>query len=512
MRPASVCYHLNDPPATAFAWTAAQTRALDAAAIARGPDSGFDLMCRAGRSAFRLLRQRWPEARRIVVSCGGGNNGGDGLVVAALAHQQGLDVHCRILFEPDSLRGEAARAWRWAMDRGLGVVTADQPLPEQVDVIVDAVLGTGLNGPVRAHHAAELEKLASAGAPVLAVDIPSGLHADTGQPMGPVVPADVTLTFIGINRGLLTGQGPAFTGDLFFDRLAVSDSIYEAVGDPWKLVVPLTELLRRLLPARSPAAHKGCFGRVGIMGGNRGMGGALLLAAGAACRMGAGLVAALTRPEHVGPGLSRWPDVQFLGSDDPQGLVGRLPWADVWVIGPGLGRDDWAIALLAAACRSGKPLVLDADALNLLAAGAVDWPDSGQWWATPHPGEAARLLGISVEEVERDRFGAIEALCDRFGGHWLLKGAGPLYAGAQVRGVVASAHASLAKGGSGDVLSGMLGALAAQGLSGTEVIETALVAQSCMAAWLDARGPAHAWLASDQPDALLHLFHDGCGT
>ncbi|RMF18665.1 MAG: NAD(P)H-hydrate dehydratase [Gammaproteobacteria bacterium] len=505
MRAPSIQYMIPESPATRCLYTAAQTRELDRIAISRGDGTGFDLMGRAARVAFRLLRQRWPEARKIVISCGGGNNGGDGLVMAGLAAQQGLEVSVRRLFSPEKLKGEAAEAFQWALARGVRPVAADAALPEDVDLVVDALLGTGLAGPVRADYARELERLAGTGAPVLAIDIPSGLHADTGQQLGPVLRADATITFIGINRGLLTGQGPACTGDLYFDDLQVPASVHDAISSDWTLLVPANRAVDACLPTRCPASHKGHYGKVVCLGGNTGMGGALLLAAGAACRAGAGLVAAITRPEHVMAGLTRWPDVQFSGVARAEEALSRLEWADVVVIGPGLGQDDWAQSLLNAAIRSGKPLILDADALNLIAAGQVSPPMHSDWIATPHPGEAARLLGLSVAEVEANRFLALENLQGRFGGCWLLKGAGPMWIAGEDRGVAASAHAVLAKGGSGDVLSGMLGALRAQGLSPSDAVRAGLVMQQKTARSLERHAPVWACTASDQVDALARL-------
>lgn len=449
-------------------YRAADVRTLDRTAILGQGIPGFDLMSRAGAAAFALLRERWPQARTIAVVCGVGNNGGDGYVVAALARQAGLAPLVLQVGDAGKMRGDAVLARQQAEQLGVPVVVFD-PARLQADVIVDGLLGTGLTGAVRGEAASAIDAINASGIPVLALDIPSGLCADTGAVLGCAVKAQATLTFIGMKQGLLTGAAADHTGTMFFAGLAVPAAVYQAV-EPSAQRVDESHI-QQWLPPRPRTAHKGHHGHVLVIGGDHGMGGAVTMAAEAAGRVGAGLVTVVTRPAHVTPILTRRPEcmvrsIHEHGTDD---LDEPLRRATVVVIGPGLGQGEWGQTLLRRVLQSSLPLVVDADALNLLA----HWQQQGDplaarrgnWILTPHPGEAARLLNAATPDVQRDRFDTLRRLHQQYAATVVLKGNGSLIAGedGQVW-LSVTGNPGMGSGGMGDVLSGIVGGLLAQGL------------------------------------------------
>ncbi|HSP58559.1 MAG TPA: NAD(P)H-hydrate dehydratase [Halomonas sp.] len=440
-------------------YRADQVRELDRRTIAAGIE-GFALMQHAAAAAWQGLKARWPGVHSISVLCGGGNNGGDGHVLAALAAAEGLTVQ-RIILKPlEELGGDARRAAEMASAGGVAAIDWQPGLTLSGQVVVDALLGTGLTGEVSGAFREVIAAVNESDKPVLAIDIPSGLHADTGAVLGLAIHATLTVTFIGDKLGLHTGAAPALVGELAFRNLGVDA---EAETD----LLPAARLLgsgliAAAMPPRSRSAHKGDFGHALILGGAPGFGGAALLAAEACGRLGAGKVSLATSPEHVVASLVRRPEVMVHGMRGASDL-GNLPClADALVVGPGLGQGSWGQGMLQAALAAGKPLVVDADGLNLLAT-LFSGERRDDWILTPHPGEAARLLRISTFEVEADRPAAAQALQRQFGGVVVLKGAGSLVIGPEGLVVCPFGNPGMASGGMGDVLSGMLGALLAQG-------------------------------------------------
>lgn len=441
--------------------TQAEAKQLDREAISGGVPAAT-LMQRAGRSAFELLRECWPAATRLAIYCGGGNNGGDAYVVARLALDAGLTVylHAATPLEklPETARAMAADVLNNKELRPLG---AEEEPP--ADVIVDGLLGIGVQGKPRAEITALIGSINRSGLPVFALDLPSGLDGDTGFAPGAVVRADVTLTFIVVKRGLVTGQGPALAGRLFYEDLQLPERLLLTARSDVRLVQP-QELMQVLTPRRRDA-HKGLYGHVLLVGGDLGFGGAILMAAQAALRCGAGRVSVATRKEHVPALLARQPEIMVRDVETPDDLGGLAEQATVWVAGPGLGQGEWGRALLAAMLTHEVPQVLDADALNLLAHG-IEWQRSAQRVLTPHPGEAARLLKTTTAAIGEDRFRAALQLQEYYGGVALLKGAGTLVAAeAEPVAVITSGNPGMATGGMGDILSGIIAALLAQGLS-----------------------------------------------
>lgn len=436
-------------------WLSEQIREGERQAAASAGIALFELMSRAGLALFELARRQWPQARHWWVFCGGGNNGGDGYVVARLARAAGIRVQLVQLGDAQALTGDAASARDHYRADG-GAIESLEALQDSPDLIIDALLGTGLKGEVREAARQHIRRINDTGAPVLAVDLPSGLCADTGRILGEAVSASVTLSFVGLKPGLLTGRGPDVTGLLLLADLGIQPRLRQA---------PVAELLqwqrvRRWRPRRRQGAHKGEAGRLLVVGGNEGMSGAVRLAGEAALRCGTGLVRIVSHPA-----MAHW-----LNLSRPELMTAVFPgfshwsWADALVLGPGLGRDDWGGALFEAAIGGGMPMVIDADGLHLLAAGRAALPEDRQWVLTPHPGEAAMLLGVSVAEIEADRLAAVRRLREQYGGVVVLKGAGSLIADEQGVSLCHYGNPGMASGGMGDLLSGIIGAFLAQGL------------------------------------------------
>ncbi|MCR8923115.1 NAD(P)H-hydrate dehydratase [Dasania sp. GY-MA-18] len=452
-------------------YTAAQVRELDRLAMAQQGIAGFTLMRRAGRAAFEQLLRCWPEAGRrqpIVIVCGCGNNAGDGYVMASLAKQYGLAVSVLQVGDASRLQGDALLARQRALQDAVSVQAFTPGIVLEDAVVVDAILGTGLNGPVRAPQLEAINWLNQLSLPVLAVDVPSGLCSDTGQILGEAVNADITVSFIGLKQGLLTAAGPDVAGDVYFDGLGTMTPTYAAVDHQCERLL-LSKCLS-ILPGRRLSSHKGSHGHVLVIGGDTGMGGAAIMAAEASARCGAGLVSCATQPNHTAAFISRSPEIMANGVVSGQELEPLLVHPSVLVLGPGLGKRPWGEQLLQQAYNSGKPMVVDADALNMISAGRVlKKPYRSDWLLTPHPAEAARLLGCSTEQVQANRFAAVRELQQRYGGAVILKGAGSLVASDEAALSLCSyGNPGMATGGMGDVLSGVLGALLAQGLTVAE--------------------------------------------
>lgn len=434
-----------------------QIRAIEAAAMAAGIDA-YTLMCRAGQAAFATLCAKWPTAKHILVVCGFGNNAGDGYVLAKLAAASGLKVTVVALAAPQTLHGAAQQAWQSYRDAGGIPQSWDLCLLEGVEVVVDAVLGTGLSRSVDDSLQQVIQGINSSEQPVLSLDVPSGLHADTGLVMGAAIRASCTVSFVGLKLGFYLGEGPDYVGQLVVDDLAIPQSILSAQH---KVAMRLNDTyVKRALTPRARTAHKGHFGHVLIIGSGLGMSGAVRLAGEACLRVGAGLVTVATRPEHVSSVVAGCPELMVRGVLSANDLASLLEQADVIAIGPGLGQDTWAQDLLAAVLATNKPLIVDADALNLLAHHPQRRDD---WILTPHPGEAARLLNSNTTSIQAGRLQSAQHLVDRYGGVVVLKGAGTLIAPRNELPVVCDrGNPGMAAPGMGDVLTGIIAGIAAQ--------------------------------------------------
>ena len=481
-------------------YTVAQVRALDRRAIEVLGIPGYELMRRAAAAAFASLRRHWPQAQRIAVYCGPGNNGGDGYLLALLAHEAGLATDVLALAEAAG-EGDAARARTACEQGGVPVRRWDgtSPLPE-ADVHVDALYGTGLNRPPQPAATALIERLNSGGKPILALDVPSGLNADTGHCPGVAIRASLTVSFIAAKRGLHTGQASAHTGRVELATLGLPESLWQEAPDAHLLEAAT-------LPPRPRDAHKGRNGHVLAIGGDHGTAGAVRMCGEAALRGGAGLVSVATRAEQLVSLNAARPELMAHAVNGPQALEPLLERATVLAVGPGLGQGAWGLALWLPALDSALPLVLDADGLNLLAAEPRRFDPTRQVVITPHPGEAARLLGCSVGDVEDDRFAAARALARRFGTVAVLKGAGSLVADEDGRlDVCPWGNPGMASGGMGDLLTGLVAALLAQGCSARDAARLG-VGLHARAGDLAAREGERGLLASDLLAPLRSLLN-----
>jgi len=482
-----MAHHSSRLPSALY--RAEQVRELDRIAIEGCGIEGFVLMHKAASVAFNALLEKWPQTKHLLIFVGTGNNGGDGYVLAGLARDYGLNPELITVGDHSKLQGDAMRASEFVRQRHVVVNQFDRPTllgtgsyPDDHTVIVDALLGTGIDRPVSNSYAEAIATINDLPFPVLAVDIPSGLSSDTGAILGDAVRAEVTATFIGMKQGLLTGAGVDVTGELVYSTLDVPERVFNGADSP----VPASRSIRlsqlsSLLKPRLPSANKGHFGHTVIVGGDYGYGGAALMAAAAALRVGSGLVSVITRSANRSGFLARQPEIMLLGTEDLEEAQRRvadmLARASVIVIGPGLGKSAWSREMLDMVLQQqqaqGIPLVVDADGLNLLAERCSENPASelarDNWILTPHPGEAARLLAVDNAEINADRFAAVRQLQSRWGGVVLLKGAGSLicsgHGNEQVIELCVAGNPGMASGGMGDVLSGLIGGLVAQQVS-----------------------------------------------
>ena len=477
-------------------YTVEQVRALDRRAIDDLGISGLELMSRAAAVAFACFCRQWPQARRLVVFCGPGNNGGDGYLVASLAHGAGLGVE--VVELNDAQQGDAKSA-RETWQRSAGVTHRwhqDGSLP-LADVYVDALYGTGLNRAPEASASSLIDRINASGVPVMALDVPSGLNADTGHCPGSAIVAQLTVSFIAAKRGTYTGQAATKVGTLVVDTLGLPEILWQGMPSDAAL------LEAAHLPPRARDAHKGNNGHVLAIGGDHGTAGAIRLCSEAALRSGAGLVSVATRADNLFALNAARPELMAHAVHGPQELQSLLERATVLAVGPGLGQAAWGHALWLTALDSGKPMVLDADGLNLLAREPRQF--STPVVLTPHPGEAARLLSSTIAEVGKDRFAAARALAQRYDAVAVLKGSGSLIAHPDGRlDVCTWGNPGMATGGMGDLMTGVIAALMAQGCDAWQAARMG-VGLHARAGDLAARHGERGLLASDLLEPLRTL-------
>jgi ADP-dependent NAD(P)H-hydrate dehydratase / NAD(P)H-hydrate epimerase len=477
---------------------------VDALRAVEARHAGDDLMERAGAAAAdiataMLARQSGP----VVVLAGPGNNGGDGFVCARHLRERGIGVTV-VTLDSAKRPTDAANAWQSLASTDARVQSA--PPEDRPALIVDALFGVGLSRPVAAPWATWIDWANAAGAPILALDAPSGLDAATGVAHAPAIAATATATFIALKPGLLTCDGPDHCGAISVHDLGL-DVTSEAAGVrvEWLALAPtLPAILGR--PVRK--SHKGTYGRACIVGGAEGLVGAALLAGRAALRLGAGRVvvglAARNAPlvDMLSPELMLR-EADKLGSDH-----------DAWVVGPGLGGGERARALVENALRVDAPVVIDADALNAIAHNgdlydAVAKRDGGTL-LTPHPAEAARLLHSTTADVQANRVDAAVRLASSLRAQVVLKGAGSIVARPDgTFDINASGNPALATAGSGDVLSGILGALLAQGIAPADALRIGVCLHGAAADMLVAQGTGPLGVtASEAIDAARSLVNE----
>jgi len=432
-----------------------QAKEIDQVAQTETKVTGFQLMSKAATAVMCVIRQQYPSVKHITVVCGAGNNAGDGYLLAKLARQANYIVSLIAIGNPKNLSGDAALAHQAYIQAG-GLILANPKLGHQSGLIVDALLGTGLDRLVTGYYADIIKQINNIEIPVLAIDIPSGLNANTGNIMGCAIQADHTITFIVYKKGLFTGLAAEYCGKIIFAGLDIQPVLIERfISDTF--LINSTRLAQR-----KRSAHKGDFGHVLAVGGDYGYTGAICLAAKSALMSGAGLVSVATRQVHAQQIHLVQPELMAHSLEQLNDLDEPLIKATVLVLGPGLGQKQWANMIWHALISIDLPRVIDADALNLLAENSGY---SNNWILTPHPGEAARLLNCSTTEILQDRFLAVRQLQKKYGGICILKGSGTLICAGQEVFVNSTGNPGMASGGMGDILSGLIAGLLAQKFS-----------------------------------------------
>lgn len=442
-------------------YSAQSSQAIDQDAIQNLGIPGILLMKRAGFFSFDVLQKHWPDVNHILVFCGTGNNGGDGYIIAQYACLAGYDVTVIQTGNPNKIKGDALIALNELQQLGVQPTPFSKEVLQNADLIVDAILGTGLNKPITGEAAQIIEQINQANTPVLAVDIPSGLDANTGTILGYAVQADITCTFITQKLGFYTFQGPEVCGKIHFSPLFLPKALYkkqQALAQNH----PLKYWLNKL-PLRLASHHKGVSGTVCLVGGNTTMMGAIQLAGLASLKTGAGLVKIITHKEHGIAITQAIPELMCYSTEE---LLNQAGLANVIGIGPGLGLDEWGKQLFTQTLDLPLNKVIDADALKHLAnlAKQKELP-TNNWVLTPHPGEAAQLLETDTASVQKDRTTAIKQLHKKYGGVIVLKGNGTLiYDGSNME-ICLAGNPGMAVGGMGDILTGSIATFIAQGLS-----------------------------------------------
>ena len=525
-------------------YTADASRRLEHKCLATHSLTSAQLMIRAANAALATLLDYWPRTTTIHVFCGAGNNGGDGYTLAALAAKRGLQATVWQLTS-----SETSKPYQYALQEGVDIkqftaaswrstlLNSDTSSPPQLPVIIDALLGIGSRGALRESFCLAVAAINQAQWPVFALDIPTGINADTGAFLGVEEPgkktaikADATISFITRKIGNYIGEGRNYAGKLFFSDLDVVDASHFSHALDELAEVTLEDSIKAtahiidhnfflsMMPTRAPDSHKGSFGHVLVIGGDQGFGGAPLMAAQMASRTGAGLVSVATAVMNSSTMNARQPELMAVGVASGQALLPLLIQPTVLVVGPGLGQSSWSEQLLyhvLGEISSQKKCVIDADALNLLATAKLSLPvdsitgKAATWILTPHPGEAARLLDTSIEIIQADRLAAITALQKKYGGTVVLKGAGSLVLTNDGQLFVCNAgNAGMATGGMGDVLSGLIAGLLAQGLTSADAACLGVVLHAMAGDLAVAESGMRGLLATDLIPYVRQLLND----
>jgi len=462
--------------------TASESRQFDQLAEKAGLPS-LVLMENAALRIAEVLQQHFEldPPKRIVIVCGKGNNGGDGMALARHLSNIGFQVQVFLLAEPSELKGDAATNYKVAVNIGIPIqpIVSSEQLPQLIeplqsaDLVVDALLGTGITGEVRGLYAEVIPLITHHASRILSVDIPSGINSDTGEICGVAVRADATVTLGAVKLGLMLFPGADYAGDLFVGSLGIPDSLLTKLNI--RRFVATHELVQRVLPPRHPNTHKGDYGRVLIVGGAPGMTGAAIMAGKAALRTGAGLAqVALPQSLNIAIEASALEVMSFPLPETDAGTIApealnvlspRLEWADVIAVGCGISRNERTQTFVRQlVAQVDKPMVIDADGLIALAGHSeILRQRKSLTVLTPHPGEMAALLQTSTEAVQRDRVGTAIKAASEFKSIVVLKGARTITASPDgTMFVNPTGNAGMATGGSGDVLTGMIAALLAQ--------------------------------------------------
>ncbi len=444
-----------------FAYSAQQVKQNEALVAKQQGIEMYSLMHDAATAVFKCIYRHSADVRSVCIVAGGGNNAGDGYLTGKLALLAGLEVSLVAVKPAVNLSGDAALARDEFIAAGGEILDYDeQQMLPQCDVLVDALLGIGFSGALSEQYQKVIEKINLSNAVVYSVDLPSGLNATTGLVSSPTVLADHTVSFIALKQGLLTGNAKQVVGQLDFCGLQLADAFQQAV--PSSVSYLPYEILQQSLPKRQTIGYKNSYGHVLIVAGNRGMAGAARLSAEACLRSGAGLVSVLTHSDNVSAVLQGRYELMVHGFTSHEQAQTLLNNVDVVVLGPGLGQDDWAQTLWQLCIKVNKPIVMDADGLNLLAQSKIR---INQLVVTPHIGEAARLLGVNKNEIELTRFSTVQTIVSQYNAVCVLKGPGSLVSDVTRTNINRSGCVAMASAGMGDVLSGIIAAFIGQGMA-----------------------------------------------
>ncbi|WP_281710550.1 NAD(P)H-hydrate dehydratase [Anaerobiospirillum succiniciproducens] len=436
----------------------------------------YDLMEKAGRTVFEQMLSVNTHPKMVYVLVGKGNNGGDGYIVAAYLHKSRIPYRLFAIGVPKQ-DAEAYIAYSYFCKIG-GKAEFELPDPDEEaergyspDIVIDALLGTGLESPPRDEMGKWIDFINNTRAYIISVDIPSGINADTGQVYTECVNANKTICMLGLKPGLVTGDAVDYVGEILVFNLGIDVNSfhgkYSAIDTDGASYLPIFvttyEDIIADLPMRSISSHKGDSGRLLIIGGDKGYGGAIHICGLAAARTGAGLIKVATDEENIISLHATRPELMTVNFRDYAAVKEAIDWADAIAIGPGLGTGSNAEKLLDLVTASNKPCIADADALTIMAKQGMTY--SKRMVLTPHPGEAARLLATTNDKINEDRYHAVYILQQRCGGVVLLKGAGTLICDGKSIIVVHEGSPAMASGGMGDLLTGIIASLRAQGLT-----------------------------------------------
>ncbi|MDA3970767.1 MAG: NAD(P)H-hydrate dehydratase [Desulfobulbaceae bacterium] len=501
--------------------TASQIRDLDKQTIA-AETLGAVLMERAGEQLCHVIVQQFADVagKHISIVAGGGNNGGDGFVAARLLHELQAKVRVVLLVSPGSIAGDALVNFDLLHDIAVTVVTDEseaRSVPLQCDLLVDSLLGTGLTRDVSGRFAIIIERMNRSGVAIIAVDIPSGIDADTGQLLGCAVKADVTVTFQLQKQGMVQYPGIEYVGDVVVADIGISPERIASYNLPFLLT---SSVIAKIFPVRSASGHKGSFGHGLIVAGSKGKTGAAVLCGLGCLRSGAGLVS-LCVPErlntifetHLLEAMTipvQGEDGICFGNGDFNDILLASRGKGCVVIGPGLGLKDTTAQLVQQLVRElASPMLIDADGLNLLDMSILAGGTGKEIVLTPHPGEMARLSGKSVAEVQGDRVGAATFMARKYNVTVVLKGAGTVIAGSggQVA-INSTGNAGMGAGGMGDVLSGIISGFIASGMSGFDAACLGVYGHGRAGDLLVENGLAFGYLASELADTLPEVWHE----
>lgn len=506
-----------------YCYTREAVRNLDFLMVEQGiVENSYQLMTRAAQELLDFINRKYSRISHISIVCGAGNNAGDGYVLARLAKMQErepkLKVHLISIIDPEDLSGDAKRAYKDWLECDGSIETMAEAHFTATDLIVDALIGTGLNRALEDEWYSAVEIINSSSKPVLAVDIPSGLDANTGAIYGTAVHATNTVTFIGQKMGMYTAQARSYCGKIKFASLGVPDTLYQQV-EHTAILMEWANITAKL-PRRSPTNHKGDHGHLLIIGGDYGMAGACRIAGEAALRTGSGLVSIATRKENVNAITGTRPELMVHAVDSPDELDPLLKKATAIAIGPGLGTGQWGRALLDKISRfmklqpdSAEPnvhCVIDADALNIMARRNLVIQNQDIIY-TPHYGEACRLLKYTSESPSEDTdlFSMIRTLRGKYYGIFVLKGAGTLISLQHDTAICPYGNEGMASAGMGDCLTGIIGALLAQNLSVTEAAQVG-VCLHAKAGDLAALEGKNGMIVSDLFPKIRQLLNENC--